>query len=792
MTVTAQKRFLYLFLFLLTLPQFISSKLKCDRDLMNSFKLSGLVFPTKEPLHICGGVTSNCCTIFDELTIIKLWKDFSFPRVKQFVTNLIVLYDNIFEFEKYITEMSLKAAQSRVVEKAWVPYKKKYCTMLEGVEGLGRYNPNKIVSQHFDDHRDSILEKNSRKLFFGKVKSFFNKGVSSATSAIDDLTGASAYKKKLEEHKKKQEKQIAEIKKKVEKRRKELEDKQKKDFDEKQKDAFAKMAEVLAVKSVRSASHAQEMYLEKLQTFLDQSRENLPEIEFNNIKKTKAFLYEGKIYFEDLPNKLISQTDKHNDFLNKLRKHLFDGLEIETQALRTSMAPLFTDIVIDEFTQHVKDVDLPGEAKAYMPNPEEMDRVLPEFPELFRSKQVCVTQSHKLYKYFYLYNTIKQRFCMKAKTNILRIRSIDIKGYLGSLKREAESIFEMKRGVYCSVCDAEQHQFFDHEKNILYYNQEFCHDMIFHYKDYIKFNNIVFAEYADELLQYLYCVTSDPSVIEFPTKTIYRQIKLKVVFFKRCFENLHRDDYMKYCYFICKEFRMNGLHAYIEGDVDNIYNLFIRIMDVLRKEHIPFQLRNHVDIESIRKLDHFLYKGKITDRFERDNKDVIRHDRVLEEEEKEKKEGDPDAPVTPSSVPSYNVSIYGRREKAININHFESVYLDEEGLNIVNEFQNSDFDINMDKYVRHHFNKGGPAVLREDVIRTVFGQKIDDLHKFNTDAFINVIPDSVIKANGQQMYKDLNYDHEEIINSYNATSSSFNPTSVRQDDDFDMMEHQLV
>ena len=391
-------KILLLFLFFIH-PTF--SRLKCDRDLMNNFKLSGLVFPTDDPLHICRNVTSNCCTIFDELTIVKLWNDYSFPRIKQFSTTMVVLYDNIFEFEKYVTEMNLKSAASRIVDKEWVPYQKRYCTMLEGVEVVKRYNPNKIAKQHFHDHDDTRIEKNSRKLFIGGM-------VASGTKFIDDLTGASAYRKRLEEHNKKNAKELARIKKKVADRKKELEDKQKKDFDEKQKDAFSKMAKVLAVESVRSAAHAQELFRQKLKAFLDRSRENLPQIEADNIRDTRKFLYDGKIYLEDLPNSLLSQINKHNDFLENLRKHLTDGLEIETEALRTTVTPAFMDLVVDDLTHQVKPVDFPGEANAYMPGDHEFERVLPEFPELFRSKQVCVTKNHKLYKYFYLYNTVKQ------------------------------------------------------------------------------------------------------------------------------------------------------------------------------------------------------------------------------------------------------------------------------------------------------------------------------------------------------------------------------------------------
>ena len=658
---------------------------KCDQVLMRNFKLTGMRYPvTDEPLHICKNVTANCCTIFDELTIVKLWKDYSFPRIKHFASTLLILYANIFEFQTYISEMNYKSVSGKLVMREWIPYKQKYCSLLEGIETVEKYDPNKIAEQHFPSHQDSHVEKNSRKL---KGRKLIFGALSGATKMFKGVPGAkeaegvfNTGKGLIEGLLNPKEAEFKRVKKKIEDHKKKLLDDQKAAFEEQQKDAYAQMATIMGKEKIEGFGAAESSYTDELKNFLEQSRENLPAIESDNIAHTRDFLYQGKIMLEDLPTKLIYQLEKHKDFLEKLRTIMLKGIQLNSQAIRAVKIPDILEDIVEKYKEYFSEsAHTPGEARAYMPGKYEMERVLPEFPEIYRSKEVCITKNQKLYKYFMLYNSIKLRFCEKAKANIDKIRNMNLNYYLQSLKREAESIFELKRGIYCSLCDAEQHKFFDKDKEIVYYSEEFCHDMIHAYLDYIKFNNIIFVEYADELLQYMNCVLSEPSFMEFPTITVFRKIKIRTVFFKRCFENLHKHDFMKYCYFLCKEFNINGLHAYIEGDVHNIFILYIRLIDMLRKNNIPFKMRSHVDIETIKNMDHFLYTGKISEReedefFDGKPKNQVR---LLEETDKKHQPKKPNLllGVKDKSPPNFNIPIFSRVEKTMDINNFSSVFL---------------------------------------------------------------------------------------------------------------------
>ena len=55
----------------------------------------------------------------------------------------------------------------------------------------------------------------------------------------------------------------------------------------------------------------------------------------------------------------------------------------------------------------------------------------------------------------------------------------------------------------------------------------------------------------------------------------------KIKYFKKCFENLDNEDYMKYCFFICKEIKVNSHSNLIEGDLKWMYLLYLKIFEFL-------------------------------------------------------------------------------------------------------------------------------------------------------------------------------------------------------------------
>ncbi len=54
----------------------VNKSSNCDLELLNSFRLTGLKHPLlKNKPQICLYIEENCCSLMDQLQILKTWKD---------------------------------------------------------------------------------------------------------------------------------------------------------------------------------------------------------------------------------------------------------------------------------------------------------------------------------------------------------------------------------------------------------------------------------------------------------------------------------------------------------------------------------------------------------------------------------------------------------------------------------------------------------------------------------------------------------------------------------------------
>lgn len=85
---------LHMTILLITLFTIIASTQDhaCNKELLNSFKLIGLDHPSNEKLTICKTVEENCCSLIDEVTIVKFWDEYSTPKINRFVNYLSNIY----------------------------------------------------------------------------------------------------------------------------------------------------------------------------------------------------------------------------------------------------------------------------------------------------------------------------------------------------------------------------------------------------------------------------------------------------------------------------------------------------------------------------------------------------------------------------------------------------------------------------------------------------------------------------------------------------------------------------
>ena len=54
----------------------------CNKPLMRMYLLDGYEKPKyNQSIPICGNVKDNCCSLFDQMLIVKLWRDHSLPSI---------------------------------------------------------------------------------------------------------------------------------------------------------------------------------------------------------------------------------------------------------------------------------------------------------------------------------------------------------------------------------------------------------------------------------------------------------------------------------------------------------------------------------------------------------------------------------------------------------------------------------------------------------------------------------------------------------------------------------------
>ena len=64
-------------------------------------------------------------------------------------------------------------------------------------------------------------------------------------------------------------------------------------------------------------------------------------------------------------------------------------------------------------------------------------------------------------------------------------------------------MIDTKRMFYCSLCDATSQDYMLHDKKLIVYSDSYCQLTLIKHIDYVRFINIVFIEYANQILQYI-------------------------------------------------------------------------------------------------------------------------------------------------------------------------------------------------------------------------------------------------------------------------------------------------
>lgn len=121
--MTSVKLYLLLSTLLLLLPSPLSASTKCDTSVMRSFRLSGLKYSVPDRMKICPTVFERCCSISDEINILKLWKDYSEHRLDLILRKLYLGIRTIANYSEHLRKFTENDIVVNSINYRWIHYR---------------------------------------------------------------------------------------------------------------------------------------------------------------------------------------------------------------------------------------------------------------------------------------------------------------------------------------------------------------------------------------------------------------------------------------------------------------------------------------------------------------------------------------------------------------------------------------------------------------------------------------------------------------------------------------------
>lgn len=121
--MTSVKFYLLLSQLLLLLPTSIQASTKCDTSVIRSFHLSGLKYSVSDRMQICPTVFERCCSITDEINILKLWRDFSEYRLDLIVRKLYLGIRTIANYSNHLRKFTENDIVVNMINYRWIHYR---------------------------------------------------------------------------------------------------------------------------------------------------------------------------------------------------------------------------------------------------------------------------------------------------------------------------------------------------------------------------------------------------------------------------------------------------------------------------------------------------------------------------------------------------------------------------------------------------------------------------------------------------------------------------------------------
>ena len=116
------------FLIITYLISLTSERYPCDTKLLNTFKLRGLKYSARSPMNICPMVHDKCCTVMDELAVLRLWNQHAKPATALYSQQYFRALSSLVKYMNQLTEqLNENDIVVHYAKHKWIPYLKNTC-----------------------------------------------------------------------------------------------------------------------------------------------------------------------------------------------------------------------------------------------------------------------------------------------------------------------------------------------------------------------------------------------------------------------------------------------------------------------------------------------------------------------------------------------------------------------------------------------------------------------------------------------------------------------------------------
>ena len=532
-------------LFLLTLPGDIYSLAKCEQGMLNNYGLAGRVYASHHPMMVCGHIIDSCCAIQDDVKIVTLWNSHTRPIIERHTSYVISNLQSILGYFYPLSELDPELIVVKQVVLRRTPYKQQRCRRRIR-------NMTKLQAQSFYAFADRKIKRKDK---------LYEKGVRH-WGVFTNLTDPNEHKKFLD-----------------------MKSSRKKSYYEK----VGRYRKHLLKK--RSKKKARKLFDAPVSDRLTQ----LLELNQPVLSRTKGRVTEGVLsgFRDDQGNKLNEED------LQMLSNHFGkpSGKWDESLGSIHSFAP--EGRLLSEKSKHPerqlaekkkskKKSESKSKSKKKKSKSKKKKKRSDSFLEIPRPKLEtlkCKHRTNSYYRDYIIVNPKKVKFCYGKYQDFLHYDMAYMNRTMVHVKKNMIVLGDLRKQFFCALCDGHAQNFFDHKRKLIVYKNDFCSTLLLEFIDYIQFMNILFIEFSDSLLQYVQCFETDAHLYNFPFQNFLVKHHRRIVFFKRCFEQIANEDptFMKNCWFICNKFSLMRMNPMFDGDLPLLTRIRMALFSFLRK-----------------------------------------------------------------------------------------------------------------------------------------------------------------------------------------------------------------